>query len=73
METQFEFLPKLWPLKVRETELADSFSVSLTECNERKRAHFNRENFVVTSFLQKCTGVTYIWRPDISITGNCVL
>ena len=25
-------------LKVRETELADSFSVSLTECNERKRS-----------------------------------
>ena len=24
-------------LKVRETELADSFSVSFTECNERKR------------------------------------
>ena len=25
-------------LKVRETELADSFSVSLTECNEKKRS-----------------------------------
>ena len=33
-----------------------------------KKAHFNRENFVVTPFLQKCTSVTYIWRPEVTIT-----
>ena len=37
METQFEFLPDLWLSRLRETELAASFSVSFTECNERKR------------------------------------
>lgn len=56
-------------IKIRETEL---FSVSSTEYNEIK-AHFNGENFVFTSFLQRCTDVTYIWRHDINIQRNSVL
>ena len=37
MEAQFECFTIPLALKVRETELPDSFSVSLTECNARKR------------------------------------